>query len=118
MVGADEGYLLANEQSQAGSRFDALATLFDPSMFRHLLDLGVGAGLRCWEVGAFPITSAACAALERATVEQIRERLIDAGIATAAEIDEHIANIDTGRVPDLATSPMISAWGRRPDVSL
>lgn len=270
MVSADEGYLLANEQRQAGSRFDALATLFDPSTFRHLRDLGVGAGQRCWEVGAggpsvprwlgeqvgptgavvatdidttwlgdsdgstlrvlrhdvgtepppltgldlvharlvlihvpnrdaalarmvsalrpggwlliedadpalqplicpdeygpeqrlanrlrtgfrtllagraadmaygrtlprllrdqglvdvaadayFPITSPACAALERATVEQIRERLIDAGIATAAEIDEHLANIDTGRIPDLATAPMISAWGRRPDVSL
>jgi SAM-dependent methyltransferase len=265
-VGADEGYLLSNQQTQAGARLEALATLFDPSTFRHLRDLGVGAGWRCWEVGAggrsvphwlaeqvgptgmvvatdidtswlggpatdqvlvlrhdvgtedppasdldlvharlvlthvphrqaaltsmvaalrpggrllleeadpglqplicpddhgpaqqlanrlrtgfrtlmagraadlaygrtlprllrdhglvdvgadayFPITAPACTALERATVEQIRDRLISAGIATAAEIDHHLDNIDTGRVPDLATSPMVSAWGRKP----
>jgi hypothetical protein len=265
-VGADEGYLLANQQTQAGTRLAALATLFDPSTFRHLRDLGVGAGWRCWEVGAggmsvpdwlaeqvgptgvvvatdidtswlagpgtdrvhvlrhdvgaqdpaateldlvharlvlthvprrdaaltsmvaalrpggwllleeadpglqplicpddygpaqqlanrlrtgfrtlmagrdadltygrtlprrlrdhglvdvaadayFPITAPACIALERATVEQIRDRLISADIATAAEIDQHLDNIDTGQVSDLATSPMISAWGRKP----
>ena len=62
----------------------------------------------------FPITASACAVLERATVEQIRDRLIGGGIATAAEIDQHLDNIDSGRVPDLATSPMISAWGRTP----
>ena len=261
---ADEGYLLANQQIQAGTRFEALATLFDPSTFRHLGEIGVGAGWRCWEVGAggmsvpnwlaarvgptglvmatdidtswlagadhvhilrhdvgeedppatdldlvharlvlthvpqrdtalasmiaalrpggrilieeadpglqpllcpddhgpaqhlanrlrhgfrtlmsarnadlnygrtlprllrdhglvdvaadayFPITAPACATLERATVEQIRDRLISAGIATAAEIDQHLDNIATGRLPDLATSPMISAWGRKP----
>jgi SAM-dependent methyltransferase len=265
-VDADEGYLLANQQVQAGTRFEALATLFDPSTFRHLREIGVGAGWRCWEVGAggmsvpnwlaarvgptglviatdidtswlanagadpvrilrhdvgaddppvtdldlvhvrlvlthvpqrgtalasmiaalrpggwllieeadpglqpllcpddhgpaqhlanrlrqgfrtlmsarnadlnygralprllrdhglvdvaadayFPITSPACATLERATVEQIRDRLISAGIATAAEIDQHLDNIATGQLPDLATSPMISAWGRKP----
>ncbi|WP_433281538.1 class I SAM-dependent methyltransferase [Pseudonocardia xinjiangensis] len=265
-MGADEGYLLDNRQTRAGARLEALATLFDPSTFRHMRDLGVGAGWRCWEVGAggrsvpdwlagqvgptgmvvatdidtsclagladdrvhvlrhdvgaqdppasdldlvharlvlthvprrhaaltsmvaalrpggrllleeadpglqplicpdehgpeqqlanrlrsgfrtlmagraadlaygrtlprllrdhglvdvgadayFPITAPACTALERATVEQIRDRLISGGIATAAEIDHHLDNIDTGRVPDLATSPMISAWGRKP----
>jgi SAM-dependent methyltransferase len=267
-VDADEGYLLANEQVQAGTRFEALAALFDPSTFRHLRRIGVGAGWRCWEVGAggptvprwlaaqvgpaglvvatdldtswladadpdagplrvlrhdvgaeeppatgldlvharlvlthvphrdaaiasmvaalrpggwllieeadpglqpllcpdehgpaqqlanrlrhgfrtlmaergadlaygrtlprvlrhrglvdvaadayFPITSPACALLERATVEQIRDRLIVAGIATAAEVDQHLDNVATGRVPDLATSPMVSAWGRKP----
>ena len=69
------------------------------------------------EVGAdghFPITGPACTALERATVVQIRDRLVDHGIATAAEVDRHLDNLAAGRVPDLATSPMISAWGRRP----
>jgi SAM-dependent methyltransferase len=265
-VGADEGYLLANQQTQAGRRLEALAALFDPSTFRHMRDLGLGAGWRCWEVGAggrsvprwlaehvgptgmvvatdidttwlagpaidrvhvlrhdvgaqdppatdldlvharlvlthvprrhaaltsmvaalrsggrllleeadpglqpllcpedygpaqqlanrlrtgfrtllagrdadlsygrtlprllrehglvdvaadayFPIAAPACTALERATIEQIRDRLISANIATAAEIDQHLDNIDAGRVPDLATSPMISAWGRKP----
>ena len=254
LVGADEGYLLANQQIQAGTRFEALATLFDPSTFRHLREIGVGSGWRCWEVGAggmsvplwlaaqvgptglvlatdidtswlagpgagsvqvlrhdvgvedppaaeldlvharlvlthvpqreaaltsmisalrsggwllveeadpglqpllcpddhgpaqhlanrlrpgfrtlmsgrdadlaygrtlprllrehglvdvaadayFPITAPACTTLERATVEQIRDRLIGAGIATAAEIDQHLDNIATGRFP---TSP-------------
>src|SRR5689334_10923853 len=51
-MGADEGYLLANQQDQAGVRLAALATLFDPSTFRHLDALGVGPGWRCWEVGA------------------------------------------------------------------
>ena len=31
----------------------------------------------------FPITAPACTTLERATVEQIRDRLVGAGIATA-----------------------------------
>ncbi len=266
LVGADEGYLLANQQIQAGTRFEALATLFDRSTFGHLREIGVGSGWRCWEVGAggmsvplwlaaqvgptglvlatdidtslltgpgsgsvqvlrhdvgaedppatdldlvharlvlthvpqreaaltsmtaalrsggwilvedadpglqpllcpddhgpaqhlanrlrhgfrtlmsgrdadlaygrtlprrlrehglidvaadayFPIAAPACTALERATVEQIRARLISAEIATAAEIDQHLDNIATGQVPDLATSPMVSAWGRVP----
>jgi len=266
-VPSDEGYLLANAQAQAGTRFDALAELFDPSTFRHLDRLGVGPGARCWEVGAggpgvpaglaarvgaaglvvatdidtswlagldapdgpvrvlrhdvgrdeppgtgfdlvharlvlthvpqraravasmvsalrpggvlvleeadpglqpllcpdeygpeqelanrlrhgfrtlmagrgadlaygrtlprllrehglhevgadayFPITGPACVTLEVATVEQIRDRLVAGGIATAAEIDEHLGNVVAGRVPDLATSPMVTAWGRR-----
>jgi SAM-dependent methyltransferase len=60
----------------------------------------------------FPITSPACDLLEAATVEQVRDGLIAEGHATAAEIDRHLANVAAGRL-DLATSPMISAWGRR-----
>jgi SAM-dependent methyltransferase len=61
----------------------------------------------------FPITSPACAVLEDATVRQIRHRLVGEGLATDEEIDRHLANVATGRL-DLATAPMISAWGRRP----
>ncbi|WP_329030384.1 MULTISPECIES: methyltransferase domain-containing protein [unclassified Streptomyces] len=61
----------------------------------------------------FPITSPACTVLEAATVRQIRGRLVAAGLATDEEIDRHLANVETGRL-DLATAPMISAWGRRP----
>ena len=71
-------------------------------------------GLR--DVGAdayFPITADACTTLEVATVEQIRDRLVAGGVATTAEIDEHLANVAAGRVPDLATSPMVTSWGRR-----
>jgi SAM-dependent methyltransferase len=61
----------------------------------------------------FPLTSPACSDLEAATVRQIRAGLIAQGYATADEIDQHLANIATGQL-DLATAPMISAWGRRP----
>lgn len=69
------------------------------------------------DVGAeafFPITAPACVDLELATVEQIRDRLVDAGIATPEEIDRHADNVASGRLPELATAPMISAWGRKP----
>ncbi|MGW6057637.1 methyltransferase domain-containing protein [Streptomyces sp. NPDC055189] len=261
----DGSYLLDNAQSEAGTRFDALSELFDPTTFRHIEALGITSGWQCWEVGAggssvvtwladrvgpsgrvlatdidtswaseaaggvievlrhdvgrdeppvsgfdfvharlvlvhvadrekalramvgalrpggwllvedadpasqplicldeygpeqalanrlragfrsllaargadlaygrkvprllreagladvtadayFPITSAACDVLEAATVRQVRDRLIEAGLATDEEIDRHLASVTSGRL-DLATSPMISAWGRRP----
>jgi SAM-dependent methyltransferase len=68
------------------------------------------------DVGAdayFPITAPAATTLEVATVEQIRDRLVAAGIATDDEIGAHLANLAAGLVPDLATSPLVSAWGRR-----
>jgi SAM-dependent methyltransferase len=259
----DEGYLLDNQQAEAGQRFYAIAELFDPVTFRHFEAVGVAVGWRCWEVGAggptvpgwladrvgptgrvvasdidttwlpptgapyqvlrhdvgtqpppagpfdlvharlvlvhvpqraaalaamiralrpggwlvledadpalqplscpdeygpaqqlanrlrqgfrallaqrgaelaygrtlprvlreaglvdveadafFPIAAPACTALEAATVEQIRDRMVAAGIATDAEIDEHLANVATGRL-DLATAPLVSAWGRK-----
>jgi hypothetical protein len=61
----------------------------------------------------FPITGPACVELERATTLQIRDRLLDAGLATVEELDQHLADLSDGLV-DLATSPMLTAWGRRP----
>ncbi|MET9764883.1 methyltransferase domain-containing protein [Streptomyces sp. NPDC006372] len=265
MAQDEEGYLLDNRQAEAGTRFDALAALFDASTFRHFETLGVAEGWRCWEVGAggpsvvawlrervgprgrvlatdidvswtgtaategvevlrhdvgrddppagpfdliharlvlvhvaerdaalrtlvqalrpggllliedadpalqplicpdehgseqelanrlrggfrellrrrgadlaygrrlprllreagladveadayFPVTSPACAVLEAATVRQVRDKLVAAGLATDEEIERHLGNVEAGRL-DLATSPMISAWGRRP----
>lgn len=259
-----DGYLLDNRQSEAAERFDAFATLFDPTTFRHLEALGIDSGLRCWEVGAggtsvvswlaekvgptgqvvatdidtsllasvarpqvdvrvhdvgaeeppgeafdlvharlvlvhvpdreralrsmikalrpggrlliedadpalqplvcpdehgpeqrlanrlrhgfrrlladrgadlsygrrlprllreaglhgvqadvyFPLTSPACAALESATIRQIRDTLVTANLATNEDIDRHLANIQAGGM-DLATAPMISAWGTK-----
>jgi hypothetical protein len=63
--------------------------------------------------GYFPLTSPECAALERATVDQVRDRLVAAGLAEPAEIDQHLANVAAGSL-DLTTAPLISAWGRRP----
>jgi hypothetical protein len=68
------------------------------------------------DVGAdayFPVTGAACGALELATVQQIRGRLLGAGLATTEEVEQHLANLSAGML-DVAISPMISAWGRRP----
>jgi SAM-dependent methyltransferase len=45
-------YLLDNRAAEAGRRFEALSALFDRSTFRHLDDLGIAPGWRCWEVGA------------------------------------------------------------------
>jgi SAM-dependent methyltransferase len=69
------------------------------------------------DVGAqayFPVTSPACDVLEAATVEQIRDRLLEHDLATEDEIDRHLAAVRAGRL-DCSTSPLISAWGRRPD---
>ena len=52
MLVAVNRYLLDNRRVEAGERFVALAELFDPWTFRHLDDLGLGEGWRCWEVGA------------------------------------------------------------------
>ncbi|MEV5353049.1 methyltransferase [Streptomyces sp. NPDC052693] len=60
----------------------------------------------------FPLASAACAALETVTIRQIRDQLVGAGLATDQEIDRHLANVTSGAL-DLATPPMISAWGRK-----
>jgi SAM-dependent methyltransferase len=61
----------------------------------------------------FPIGGPAVDRLERATVEQIRQRLIATELATEDEIEQHLSNVATGQL-DLATSPMVSAWGRKP----
>ncbi|MBB5866754.1 hypothetical protein F4553_000133 [Allocatelliglobosispora scoriae] len=45
-------YLLDNARVEAGERFTWLAELFDDVTRGHFDRLGVGAGSRCWEVGA------------------------------------------------------------------
>ena len=62
----------------------------------------------------FPVGGPECRVLELATIEQTGERMIQRGLATSEEIDRHLAAIAGGDL-DFATSPMISAWGRRPD---
>jgi hypothetical protein len=61
----------------------------------------------------FPVGSPAGNRLEAATVQQLREQLIAAGNVTLEEIDAHLDNVTSGRL-DVATAPLISAWGRRP----
>jgi SAM-dependent methyltransferase len=62
---------------------------------------------------AFPVSDPACNHLETATINLIRDQLLDHGIATQDEIDQHLANVAAGTL-DLAQPPMISCWGRRP----
>ncbi|WP_320772762.1 methyltransferase [Streptomyces sp. CRN 30] len=85
----------------------------DLSYGRQLPRLLREAGLRRVEADAyFPVASPACAALESATVRQVRDQLVTAGLATDQDIDRHLANVASGAM-DLATAPLISAWGRK-----
>jgi hypothetical protein len=61
---------------------------------------------------AFPVTHPACNALETATINLIRDQLLDHEIATEAEVAEHLDNVAAGRL-DLTQPPMISCWGRK-----
>jgi SAM-dependent methyltransferase len=86
----------------------------DLAFGRKLPGLLRGAGLG--DVGAdayFPVAGRACDELELTTVEQVREALRTADLATDEEIDRHVANVTSGRL-DVATSPLFTAWGRKP----
>jgi SAM-dependent methyltransferase len=69
--------LLENRRAEAGERFEALAELFDPWTFRHLADLGLGEGWRCWEVGAGGVS----------VPRGLAERVGTAGRVLATDID-------------------------------
>ncbi|MDC0769417.1 methyltransferase domain-containing protein [Streptomyces sp. HD] len=85
----------------------------DLSFGRRLPRLLREAGLRRVVADVhFPVASPACAALESATIHELRDQLVTAGHATDQDIDRHLANITTGGM-DLAATPMISAWGRK-----
>jgi SAM-dependent methyltransferase len=49
---SDESYVFDNAGAQAGTRFSALAAIFDPGTIRHLTARGVSDGWHCLEVGA------------------------------------------------------------------
>ncbi len=101
-----------------------LKTSFRTLMAERGVDLAFGrtlprllrsAGLERVQSDAFfPMGGPACTELERATVEQIRDRLLEHGLATPEEIERHLANVTAGRL-DLATSPMVTAWGQKPE---
>jgi SAM-dependent methyltransferase len=72
----------------------------------------VAAGLT--EVGAeayAPLAVPATRALERANTVQLRQGLV--GLGLGDDIDRHLAALDAGRI-EIATPPLITAWGRRP----
>jgi hypothetical protein len=61
----------------------------------------------------FPVSDPACNDLEMATIALVGEELLEHGIATEAEIRQHLSAVAARRL-DLAQPPMISCWGRRP----
>jgi SAM-dependent methyltransferase len=67
------------------------------------------------DVGAdayMPVALPAVAALEEANVQQVRDALISQKLATPSEIEGHLTALRRGNL-DLATPPLVSAWGRR-----
>jgi hypothetical protein len=72
------------------------------------------AGLAEVAADAFmPLALTAGSELEKANVNQVRAGLIAGGHVTAEEINAHLLAVEAGRL-DVATPPLISAWGRRP----
>lgn len=61
----------------------------------------------------FPIALPDCAPLEIATIRMIRSDLLSSGIATTDEIEQHLENVQAGKL-DLSQPPMISVRGRKP----
>jgi SAM-dependent methyltransferase len=123
---ADPGLqpLLCPDESGPAQRLaNRLRRGFRTLMAERGADLGFGrtlprrlreAGLTDVQADAyFPITGPACAVLEAATMAQIREPLVQSGLGTEEEIEEHLRNVAAGEL-DLATAPMVSAWGRAP----
>jgi SAM-dependent methyltransferase len=105
---------LAN-RVQAGFRSLLAARGAELVFGRTLPRLLRAAGLRDVRAEAFfPVGAPACQALQLATVRQVRTGLLAAGLVTEAELDQHLSDVVSG-VLDLATAPLISAWGRKPD---
>lgn len=55
---------------------------------------------------------AAGAALDTATMMQVRDGLVAQGHATREEIERHLDTLAAGRL-DVTMPPLVSAWGRR-----
>lgn len=61
----------------------------------------------------FPLGGPGPVRLQRTLLARRGGRLIDAGLATRAEIDQHLADLAAGGL-DLTAFPVVSAWGRKP----
>jgi SAM-dependent methyltransferase len=86
----------------------------DTQLGRRLPRMLREAGLT--RVGAdayFPLAMPSVAVLESANVHQVREALIGRGNLRATDVDRYLELTSTAEL-DLATAPLVSAWGRRP----
>ena len=83
------------------------------SLGRRLPELLRGLGLA--EIGAeafFPVVHPSLSVLERLTYDQVGKGLVSAGLATEAEIAQHVDNVDRGLVTPL-TAPLFTVWGQK-----
>jgi SAM-dependent methyltransferase len=111
------------ENSPAEVLINKLRRGFRELMQRRGVDLSYGrtlprtlrdAGLEDVMADAyFPIGQPECQALERATVSMLAAQMITAQLASEVEIQTCLNYLDSQKL-DIATAPMISAWGRRP----
>lgn len=104
---------LANRLRQ-GFRALLAASGADLAFGRTLLSRLRGAGLTDVRAEVFaPYGGPALRTLEVATLGHVRERLVEAGLATDAEIDALVVHLRSGGL-DLTPAPLVSAWGRKP----
>jgi SAM-dependent methyltransferase len=72
------------------------------------------AGLTDVAADAFtPVALPAATTLEIANVRQVEAALISHARVSAGEVDAHLRAVAAGQL-DIATPPLVSAWGRRP----
>jgi len=68
------------------------------------------------QVGAdayFPLALPGVGVLETANVRQVRDGLVARGSLSEADVDRYLELVGSSAL-DLATAPLVSAWGRRP----
>ena len=78
-----------------------------PRMFRDAGLVVVGAD------AYFPLALPGVAVLESANVRQVRDGLVARGSVSEADVDRYLELVGSSQM-DLATAPLVSAWGRRP----
>ena len=99
---SESPYLLDNRKEEAGDRFTALASLYDPVTIRHFDTLGVGEGWHCLEVGAGG----------GSVVRHLSERVGPTGRVLATDIEPHflepLAELDNVEVArhDVSADPL------------
>jgi hypothetical protein len=78
-----------------------------PRMFRDAGLVQVGAD------AYFPLALPGVGVLESANVRQVRDGLVARGSLSEADVDRYLELVGSSAL-DLATAPLVSAWGRRP----